>query len=101
MLTIQILKYSVHSPVNTSRSGGVVTAGGVTVNDCLLHVGQPALPFGGIGASGMGRYHGWDGFETFSHKQGVFVQPRWSPVKLLRPPYGATATHVLRFLLRA
>ncbi len=80
---------------------GRVTAGGVTVNDCILHVGQAGLPFGGVGPSGMGRYHGFDGFQTFSHKQGVFYQPRWSPVALLRPPYGATARHMLDFLLRA
>jgi coniferyl-aldehyde dehydrogenase len=86
-----------------SRVNGVlgrVAAGGVTVNDCLLHVGQAGLPFGGIGPSGMGRYHGFDGFQTFSHKQGVFFQPRWSPVTLLRPPYGATARHLFRFVLR-
>lgn len=45
-------------------------AGGVTVNDCMFHVGQCTLPFGGLGPSGMGRYHGFGGFETFSHKKG-------------------------------
>ena len=79
---------------------GRVTAGGVTVNDCILHVGQPGLPFGGVGPSGMGRYHGFDGFQTFSHRQGVFYQPRWSPVSLLRPPYGTRTSHILQFLLR-
>jgi len=74
-------------------------AGDVTVNDCIFHVGQPSLPFGGIGASGMGRYHGFDGFETFSHKQGVFVQRSWSPMVWFRPPYGATARRLLRFLV--
>lgn len=79
---------------------GRVAAGGVTVNDCMLHVGQPALPFGGIGGSGFGRYHGFDGFQTFSHKQAVYFQARRSPVSLLRPPYGATARRILAFLLR-
>ena len=79
---------------------GRVTSGGVTVNDCLFHVGQPALPFGGVGASGMGRYHGFDGFEAFSHKKGVFRQGRWSPLAWLRPPYTARTRRLLTFLLR-
>jgi coniferyl-aldehyde dehydrogenase len=74
-------------------------AGGVTVNDCILHVGQPNLPFGGVGPSGMGQYHGFDGFETFSKKKGVFLQSRLSPVSLLRPPYGALARRMLKFLI--
>jgi coniferyl-aldehyde dehydrogenase len=78
---------------------GRVTAGGATVNDSLLHVGQTGLPFGGVGASGMGRYHGFDGFQTFSHKQGTFFQPRWSPVDLLRPPYGPAARRILERLI--
>ena len=75
-------------------------SGGVTVNDCLLHVGQPALPFGGVGPSGMGRYHGFDGFQTFSNKKGVFLESRWSAVGVFRPPYGAKARRILDFLLR-
>jgi acyl-CoA reductase-like NAD-dependent aldehyde dehydrogenase len=76
-------------------------AGGVTVNDCIFHVGQSNLPFGGVGPSGMGRYHGFNGFETFSRKQGVFVQGRWSSLSLLRPPYGERARWILRFLIGA
>jgi coniferyl-aldehyde dehydrogenase len=77
-----------------------VAAGGMTVNDCLFHVGQTGLPFGGIGPSGMGRYHGFDGFQTFSHKKGVLFQGRWSPLAFLRPPYGERTRQILRFLLR-
>lgn len=77
-----------------------VTAGGVTVNDCMYHVGQAGLPFGGVGPSGMGRYHGFDGFEAFSHKKGVYVQPPWTPLGLLKPPYNALARRALAFLLR-
>ena len=77
-----------------------VAAGGVTVNDCMFHVGQAALPFGGVGASGMGRYHGFDGFETFSNKKGIFFQPRFAPLGLLRPPYDTTARWILALLLR-
>lgn len=76
------------------------TAGGVTVNDCMFHVGQPNLPFGGVGASGMGHYHGFDGFETFSKKKGVFLQSRWTPLSLLRPPYGERARKILNLLVR-
>jgi coniferyl-aldehyde dehydrogenase len=79
---------------------GRVISGGVTVNDCVFHVGQPALPFGGIGPSGMGRYHGFDGFETFSHKKGIMWQGRWSSLATLRPPYGARVPWILRWLLR-
>lgn len=75
------------------------SAGGVTVNDCIFHVGQPGLPFGGVGPSGMGHYHGFDGFETFSKKKGVFLQGRWTALSLLRPPYGETARRLLRFIV--
>jgi coniferyl-aldehyde dehydrogenase len=88
---------------DTKRVNDIVTgvaAGGITVNDCMFHVGQAALPFGGVGPSGMGRYHGFDGFQTFSNKKGVFFQPRWAPLGLLRPPYDATARRIIRFLLR-
>ncbi len=77
------------------------TAGGVTVNDCIFHVGQENLPFGGIGPSGMGRYHGFHGFETFSAKKGVFLQGRVTPLALLRPPFGKRARWILRFLVGA
>jgi len=76
-------------------------AGGVTVNDCMFHVGQCGLPFGGVGPSGMGCYHGFDGFETFSKKKGVFLQSRWTALSLLRPPYGATARRLLKFIVGA
>jgi coniferyl-aldehyde dehydrogenase len=76
------------------------TAGGVTVNDCIFHVGQTGLPFGGIGPSGMGHYHGVHGFETFSNKKGVFIEGRWTSFSLLRPPYGQVARRILSFLTR-
>ena len=75
-------------------------AGGVTVNDCIFHVGQTGLPFGGIGPSGMGHYHGYHGFETFSKKKGVFLEGRWTPLSLLRPPYGGVARRILGFLMK-
>jgi coniferyl-aldehyde dehydrogenase len=77
-----------------------VMSGGVTVNDALLHVGQDDLPFGGVGESGMGHYHGREGFNTFSKLRPVFRQARFSSLKLLMPPYGRLVDRVLAFLTR-
>jgi coniferyl-aldehyde dehydrogenase len=75
------------------------TSGGVTVNDTILHIAQNDLPFGGVGSSGMGSYHGFDGFLTFSKKKGVFLQSRFTTLGLLRPPYGELARRVTDFLI--
>jgi coniferyl-aldehyde dehydrogenase len=64
------------------------TSGGVTVNDVIMHYSMEDLPFGGIGPSGMGAYHGHDGFKTFSHARAVFQQSRLDVTAMLRPPYG-------------
>ena len=77
-----------------------VMSGGVSVNDALFHVGQSDLPFGGVGASGMGHYHGREGFETFSKLRPVFHQSRLSTLSLLYPPYGPKIDALLRFLAR-
>lgn len=77
-----------------------VMSGGVTVNDALFHVGQHDLPFGGVGASGMGHYHGQEGFNTFSKLRPVFHQAQWSSLALMRPPYGNFANRLLKFLIR-
>ncbi|GAA0674247.1 coniferyl-aldehyde dehydrogenase [Sphingomonas insulae] len=65
-------------------------SGGVTLDDVVLHVSMEDLPFGGVGPSGMGSYHGVDGFRTFSHAKAVFRQTRFDVAKLagLKPPYG-------------
>jgi len=75
-------------------------AGGVTVNDTLYHIAQHGLPFGGVGASGMGGYHGEAGFRTFSHLKPVFRQARWNGAGLLNPPYGTRFRRMLDLLLR-
>lgn len=77
-----------------------VMSGGVSVNDALFHVGQHDLPFGGVGESGMGHYHGVEGFHTFSKLRPVFYQARYSALTLLWPPYGKLASRVLNFLTR-
>jgi coniferyl-aldehyde dehydrogenase len=77
-----------------------VMSGGVSVNDALFHVGQHDLPFGGVGDSGMGHYHGEEGFQTFSKLRPVFYQARFSTLKFLMPPYGKFADRVLAFLTK-
>jgi coniferyl-aldehyde dehydrogenase len=81
---------------NRTRSGGV------TVNDVAMHFLAQELPFGGIGASGIGEYHGWHGFRRFSHARAVFRQTRLDVAGLvgLRPPYGKRLQQSLRLLLR-
>lgn len=84
--------------LNETRSGGM------TINDTLLHAAVEDLPFGGIGASGMGAYHGKAGFEAFSHRKsvlevrGFFGLPFLHGTKLARPPYGKGVERLLRWL---
>nr|WP_057925855.1 coniferyl aldehyde dehydrogenase [Burkholderia ambifaria] len=75
-------------------------SGGVTVNDCLWHLVQEHQPFGGVGPSGIGAYHGKWGFDTFSHHKPVFHQARRSGTALFHPPYGKTFELLLRVLTR-
>jgi len=74
--------------------------GGVTINDTILHLTMDDLPFGGIGPSGMGAYHGFDGFRTFSHARPVYRQARFDISAMLRPPYGTMVDRLLAFKLR-
>ncbi len=73
-------------------------AGGVTINDCIWHLGQEEQPFGGVGASGMGAYHGEWGFRTFSNEKPIFFQSRFAGTRLFQPPYGATFERLLNLL---
>ena len=76
-------------------------SGGVCLNDTLLHVAQDDLPFGGVGPSGMGNYHGHEGFKTFSHARGVFAKQRLNAARLIYPPYGkALHKWVYRLFIR-
>jgi coniferyl-aldehyde dehydrogenase len=70
-------------------------SGGASINDTLMHFACDDLPFGGVGPSGMGAYHGIEGFETFSHKKGVFYQARFNAAAALAPPYGAKLEKLL------
>lgn len=75
-------------------------SGGVTINDTLLHIAQDGLPFGGVGPSGMGVYHGEDGFREFSHMKPVFTQSRVNGLGLFAPPYGRRFAMLVKMLLR-
>jgi len=75
-------------------------SGGAAVNTTLFHFAVEELPFGGVGASGIGAYHGEFGFQTFSHRRGVFLQSRFSGTRFLRPPFGRITDLMLRFLRR-
>lgn len=77
-----------------------IMSGGVSVNDALLHVAQHDLPFGGVGPSGMGHYHGHEGFVACSKMRPVFYQANFSGLKFLAPPYGKLATRVFDFLVK-
>jgi coniferyl-aldehyde dehydrogenase len=75
-------------------------AGGVSINDTLLHIAQEKLPFGGVGASGQGHYHGEFGFRQFSKEKPVFIQSRFSGGGLIRPPYKPSIERVLNWISR-
>ena len=77
-----------------------IMSGGVSVNDGLIHAGLHALPFGGIGNSGMGHYHGYEGFTTFSKMRPVFRQGPIRPLNMLLPPYEKGAFKLLNLMLR-
>ena len=84
------LYYFGDDAVERDRVIDATTSGGVTVNDVVFHVAQEDLPFGGVGPSGMGSYHGHDGFKEFSHRKAVYSQLRKELPQLvaMRPPYG-------------
>lgn len=75
-------------------------SGGVTLNGTLLHIAQAELPFGGVGQSGQGGYHGRAGFERFSHARSVYKAGAIRPFEWLRPPYGRFARTVIEVLIK-
>lgn len=89
-----------HDAAAVDRVLAETISGGVTVNETLLHIAQEELPFGGVGPSGMGEYHGRAGFETFSKRKSVFRQSRLNAMKQLRPPYGPRFQRLLKLLSR-
>ncbi len=82
------------------RTLDTVVAGGVCVNDCLIQFGQHELPVGGVGPSGMGQYHGHDGFMAFSKLMPVMYQSRLNGMSVFDPPFGKLADFVVKFFTR-
>lgn len=94
------LYYFDRDRANVDRILAQTVAGGVTINDTILHIAQDDLPFGGVGMSGMGHYHGREGFDTFSKTKSVFFQSRISSIGLFKPPYGRLFERLVKVLLR-
>ncbi|HSW83756.1 MAG TPA: coniferyl aldehyde dehydrogenase [Usitatibacter sp.] len=89
-----------HNEQTIARVLDETVSGGATVNETILHIAQDDLPFGGVGPSGMGEYHGRAGFETFSKRKAVFRQSRLNLLGLFRPPYGPRFERLMRLLSR-
>jgi coniferyl-aldehyde dehydrogenase len=77
-------------------------SGGVTVNDVVFHVSMEDLPFGGVGPSGMGSYHGVEGFREFSHARSIYTQPKIDIAKLggFKPPYGPATAKAVKGMMK-
>ncbi len=93
------LYYLGHNEAHIDRVLKETTSGGVAINETMVHVAQDDLPFGGVGASGMGHYHAFEGFEQFSKKKPIFRQARLNATGLLRPPYGTLVETFLKVVL--
>ncbi|MHB8668232.1 MAG: coniferyl aldehyde dehydrogenase [Burkholderiales bacterium] len=85
---------------NRDKVLGETISGGVTLNDCIWHIAQEDQPFGGVGASGSGCYHGEWGFRTFTKEKPVFIQTRLNGMFLMYPPFGKTFERMLALLRR-
>ncbi|HTI18166.1 MAG TPA: coniferyl aldehyde dehydrogenase [Trinickia sp.] len=90
-----------NDPASVERVLRETVSGGVAINETLLHVACTGLPFGGVGASGMGAYHGYEGFMTFSQMKPVFTQARWNARGWLLPPYGRRFKAIVSLMLKA
>jgi coniferyl-aldehyde dehydrogenase len=75
-------------------------SGGVSINETLMHIACGSMPFGGVGASGMGAYHGYDGFLTYSKMKPILKQSRFNARGLIAPPYGALFKSVIGLMLK-
>ncbi|WP_221091425.1 aldehyde dehydrogenase family protein [Deinococcus aquaedulcis] len=84
----------------TRRVQQDTTSGGMVVNGTVVHLSNPHLPFGGVGPSGMGAYHGEHGFLAFSHQRAILTEPKRSPVRFTYPPYGRPGPRLVAWALR-
>lgn len=94
------LYYYGHDKAGQRRVLDGTTSGNVTINGTIMHIAQDDLPFGGVGASGIGAYHGIEGFRRLSHAKGIYEQGRWNSTTLLRAPFGKMAERILSIVLR-
>jgi coniferyl-aldehyde dehydrogenase len=90
-----------HNAATVDRVLERTIAGGVSVNETLMHISQEHLPFGGVGPSGMGHYHGKYGFDTFSKLKPVFHQSRFNGLPMFQPPYGKRFERLVKLLSRS
>ena len=77
-------------------------SGGVTINDVLMHVSQEDLPFGGVGPSGMGCYHGFDGFKALSHAKAIYSQSKKDIASMtgMAPPFNEKTEKTIKMMLK-
>ena len=76
-----------------------ISFGGGTINDTILHISNSNLPFGGVGNSGIGNYHGKAGFDTFSHHKSIMKRATWIDLPLKYPPYNTTKLNLVKKVL--
>jgi coniferyl-aldehyde dehydrogenase len=93
------LYYFSHNTASTDRVLTETIAGGVTINEVMYHFAQDDLPFGGVGPSGMGAYHGREGFDAFTKRKPVLRQARVNTTGLIKPPFGKTIDALLKVLI--
>jgi coniferyl-aldehyde dehydrogenase len=93
------LYYFSHDTASTNRILAETISGGVTINEVMYHFAQDDLPFGGVGPSGMGAYHGREGFDAFTKKKPVLRQARVNTTGLIKPPFGKTIDALLKVLI--
>ena len=96
------LYYFDHNKSRINKVLNQTVSGGAAINDCIFHFAQHQLPFGGVGPSGMGAYHGFDGFCAFSKKNGVLLQNSLVGAFLdraLKPPYTSWSDRTIGFLV--
>jgi coniferyl-aldehyde dehydrogenase len=95
------LYYFGNDAAEISRVSQHIVCGGLVINDLMTHFLQDDLPFGGVGESGSGSYHGYEGFQHFSHATAVFTQSRWFDVgRLLHPPFGRRTAQLLKMQIK-
>lgn len=94
------LYYFGEKPSERDRLLNRTISGNVTINGTLLHVAQDDLPFGGVGDSGIGAYHGKEGFIRLTHPRGIYRQGRFNAATRLRPPFGKLTDAIIKLILR-